>query len=347
MRNVQNYILASPSLCCTYFLYVHIYSSHKLLKTNSFSWERLPRLSYLFMKYLSKALSRRKGCLYNPRERKKWDVVYAVHNCRLSTVLLRRYCSAAGYGWDYPDSEYRGVPLCFPEVMCRTLLLMAITDHNFRLSPVGLVCVRQSIKTHQPVDELKRGPFTLQVQVLVYRPMDVGVEVDVLLSATSRSKSLVWESILTLLSKNKNQVAIECEANNENATLTRKKDEADFQGVKQVHFKVPLSAGPPCSWSFLEYWFLYLPDTLFGFKLRPMSSLWMLSVCLAEIEKHKGVGVITSPLNILAQFEERLLTPNKVTLSFWRCQSSTQDLSFQMYQHEGTKFYLTGGIARN
>ncbi|XP_061527015.1 uncharacterized protein si:ch211-12e13.1 [Phycodurus eques] len=217
---------------------------------------------------------------------------------------------------------------------------------SFRLSPVGLVCVRQSIKTHQPVDELKKGPFMLQVQVLVYRPVDVGVEVDVLLSATSRSKSLVWESILTLLSKNKCRQAIECGANNENEILGTK-DEGEFPHVKQVQLRVPLSAGPPCSWSFLEYWFLFLPATLFGFKLRPMSSLWMLSVCLAEIEKHNGVEVITSPLNILAQFDERLLAPSKVTLSFWRGQSSTRDLRFQMQQHGGSKYYIVGVISRD
>ncbi|XP_019740880.1 uncharacterized protein LOC109525069 [Hippocampus comes] len=342
MRNVQNCILASLSVCSIYFAYVHIYCSHKLLKTNALCCERLPKLSYLFLKYLTKALMWRKGCLYQPRRKKKSDVFYSVDNCRIDTVLLKRFCSAAGYGWDYPDSEYRDIPLCFPEVLCCTLLLMAITDHNFRLSPLGLVCVRQSIKTHQPVDELKKGPFTLQIQVLVYRTVDVGVEVDVLLSSISRSKNLVWESILTLLSENKCH-----QANNENeVVLAGQNSEAVLPPVRQVDLRVPLSAGPPCAWSFLDYWFLYLPACLFGFKLRPISSLWMLSVCLAEIEKHNGVGVITSPLNIMAQFKDRLLAPSKVTLSFWRCRPSTQDLGFQMQQHGGSKCHVVGVISR-
>ncbi|XP_077417017.1 uncharacterized protein LOC144048672 [Vanacampus margaritifer] len=338
MRNIQNYILASLSVCTIYFVYVHIYCSHKLRKTNALCCERLPKFSYLFLKYLIKALTWRKGCLYKPRTYKKCDVFYTVYNCRLDKVFLRRFCSAAGYGWDYPDSEYRDIPQCFPEVLCRTLLLMTITDHNFRLSPVGLVCVRQSIKTHQPVDELKKGPFSLQVEVLVYRTVDVGVEVDVLLSATSRTKSLVWESILTLLSKNKYQQA-------SNANESRK-DEAVLPDVKRVDLTVPLSAGPPCAWSFLDYWFLFLPASLFGFKLRPVSNLWMLSVCLAEIEKHNSAGVITSPLNIMVQFKEYLLAPSKVTLSFWRCQSSAEDLGFQMQQHRSSKIHLMGTICR-
>ncbi|XP_057687758.1 uncharacterized protein si:ch211-12e13.1 isoform X2 [Corythoichthys intestinalis] len=342
MRNFQNYILASLSLFSIYFGYVHFYCSHKLLQTKTFICGRLPRLSYLFMIYLTKAITLKRGFLYKPKSKSKCDIVYAVNSCRLDKMLLRRFCSAAGYGWDYPDSEYRDIPLCFPEVLCSTLLLMTITDHNFRLSPAGLVCVRQSIKTHQPVDELKKGPFTLQAQVLVYRTVDVGVEVDILLSATSRHESLVWESILTLLSGNKHQHAIRCGAKNGNECL---KDETAL--VKQVEVRVPLSAGPPRALSFLDHWFFYLPASLFGFKLRPISSLWMLSVCLAEIEKHNGVGVITSPLNIMARFKESLLAPTKVTLSFWRCQSSTRDLGFQMQQFGGSKFHLMGVISKN
>jgi len=50
---------------------------------------------------------------------------------------LRRFCGAAGYGWDYPDSEYRDVPLCVPEVLCLRLLLMVLTSADFALNPAG------------------------------------------------------------------------------------------------------------------------------------------------------------------------------------------------------------------
>lgn len=81
---------------------------------------------------------------------------------------------------------------------------------------LGLLHVRQSLKTFQPIDELKKGPFTLRVQVLGYQPTDLGVEVDICLSATSRSRCIVWESILTLLSENKLHKAIRCSPKNEN-----------------------------------------------------------------------------------------------------------------------------------
>lgn len=165
MGSVQSRIVASLAACSVYFVYVHIYCSHTLLKTNVLNSDRLPSFVYLYMKYLTKALSRRTGCLYTTN---KCEVVYTILNCRwarstsvkggglfklsagrphcesvyfvstrLETPLLRRFCSAAGYGWDYPDTEFRDIPLCFPEFLCRRLLLLVLTDGHFRLSPAG------------------------------------------------------------------------------------------------------------------------------------------------------------------------------------------------------------------
>lgn len=79
--------------------------------------------------------------------------------------------------------------------------------------------MRQTLKTLQPVDELKKGPFMLQVRVLEYRQVDAGVEVDICLSATARTGCLVWESVLTLLSKDKLHQASTC--------LPRMEDESE------------------------------------------------------------------------------------------------------------------------
>lgn len=55
----------------------------------------------------------------------------------MDASLLRSFCSVAGYGWDYPDSEFRDLPLCFPEFLGSRLLLMVLTDGRFGLSPAG------------------------------------------------------------------------------------------------------------------------------------------------------------------------------------------------------------------
>lgn len=56
---------------------------------------------------------------------------------RLDSNLLRRFCSAAGYGWDFPDSEGRDLPLCFPELLFLRLMLLVLSDDHFSLSPAG------------------------------------------------------------------------------------------------------------------------------------------------------------------------------------------------------------------
>lgn len=89
--------------------------------------------------------------------------------------------------------------------------------------------MRQTLKTLQPVDELKKGPFTLQVQVLVYRQIAAGVEVDVHLSATSRTGCPVWESVLTLLSQNQLHKA--------DRFLPVEENQCEFTGVFCFFFK--------------------------------------------------------------------------------------------------------------
>ncbi|XP_070760576.1 uncharacterized protein [Enoplosus armatus] len=350
MGFTQTCVVASLTLCPAYLVYVYIYCSHKLLKTNVLNNDRLPSFVYLYIKYLAKALSRRTGYLYTATEKER-EVVYTVLNCRLETLLLRGFCSAAGYGWDYPDSEYRDIPMCFPEFLCRRLLLMVLTDGNLRLSPAGLVRVRQSLKTLQPVDELKKGPFVLQVRVLEYRQIDTGVEVDICLSATSRSGCPVWESVLTLLSKNKVHNAGRCSPKSENEGRA---DEPVPDNVKQVELRVPRTTGLQCVWSFSDHLpcrLLSLLAGLSGYRSQTAPSLWMLSVCLAEIEKHKGVGVITAPIDVTAQFKEPLLAPGQVTIKFWETtksggQSSARGLSFLMQQHGSGISHMTGSISR-
>lgn len=75
----------------------------------------------------------------------------------------------------------------------------------------GLLRVRQHLKSLEPVDEFKKGPFTLQARVLEYRLVDGGVEVDICLAATSCMGRSVWESVVTLLSLKKGRKGGRCE----------------------------------------------------------------------------------------------------------------------------------------
>lgn len=341
MGNVHSCVAASLSLFSVYLFYVHVYRAHRLLKSSVLHCDTLPSSAYLCVRYVVRASTRTPGRLYAATGERR--VIYTLLNCRLQAPVLRSFCSAAGYGWDYPDSEYRDVPLCFPEFLCSRLMLILLTDGNFRLSPAGLIHVRQTLKTLQPVDELKKGPFTLQVEVVEYRQVDAGAEVDVRLSVASRSGCPVWESVLTLLSRHKLSDALH---------TSQKSQEDDgrsdeLENVKQVELRVPQTSGLQCPCSFSDFSPRQLLSRLFRAQAAP--SLWMLSVCLAEIEKHKGVGVITAPISVQVQYGNPLMAPAEVTVRFWETSrkedGSPGGLGFHMERH-GTS-HLVGLISRS
>ncbi|KAM4745285.1 uncharacterized protein FYW61_011790 [Anableps anableps] len=225
---------------------------------------------------------------------------------------------------------------------------MLLTDHNFRLSPAGLVRVRQSLKTLQPIDELKKGPFTLQVTVQGYQQTEAGVEVDVCLSATSRSGRPVWESVLTLLSKNGLRKA------SRDSLRNKEEEPDDKENMKQVEVRVPWTTGLHCVWSLTDYSphrLLSLPAMFCGLKPQTAPGFWMLSVCLAEIEKHKGVEIITAPVSVTAQFKETQPAAGKITVRFWKtsknlAQSADKDLSFQVQLQGQNTSHMVGLISR-
>lgn len=71
---------------------------------------------------------------------------------------------------------------------------------------------------------------------------------------------------------------------------TSQPNESVPENVKRVELRVPRITGLQRVWSFSDYnpyRLLSLPARLVGYRLQA-PSLWMLSVCLAEIEKHKG-----------------------------------------------------------
>lgn len=129
--------------------------------------------------------------------------------------------------------------------------------------------LRQTVTTLQPVDELKKGPFSLQGAVLGYKQVEEGVEVKVCLSASSQRAGPVWQSVLTLLSRKRSDLwqaaAGRCDALRAG------------QGALLVELSVPAVV-----WCWSRFW------SRFNVLGSSSAAEWMLSVCLAEAEKHKG-----------------------------------------------------------
>lgn len=138
----------------------------------------------------------------------------------------------------------------------------------------GLCLLRQSMTTLQPVDELKKGPFSLQATILGYQQLEEGVEVEVCLSAESQGAGPVWQSVLTLLSRKQLDIK-QAEPRCCDVLMVGQDRVPPPEGAVLVELGVPLGVW---FWS----WFNVLGCS--------SAAEWMLSVCLAEAEKHKGNG---------------------------------------------------------
>ncbi|XP_049326346.1 uncharacterized protein si:ch211-12e13.1 isoform X2 [Astyanax mexicanus] len=164
----------------------------------------LPGSLRLLSAYIQQRLRRKRGHLKT--EKSPGELLLTLINCRYEVVSLRRYCSTVGYGWDYPYSTFRDIPLLYPQFLCSRLISMITCSDRFGLSPYGLVCVSERVKLLQPVDELKRGKFSLRVGVAGYRCVSGGVEVDLALSMRTvhqqEEEENGWSSTITLLSPN-------------------------------------------------------------------------------------------------------------------------------------------------
>lgn len=81
MGNAQSYVASSLAACSIYFVYIHIFRSHKLLRTRVLDHKRLPSYVYLYIRYFSRALTRKRGCLIAAGTKSR-EVIYTVLDCR-------------------------------------------------------------------------------------------------------------------------------------------------------------------------------------------------------------------------------------------------------------------------
>ncbi|XP_066567142.1 uncharacterized protein LOC136754854 [Amia ocellicauda] len=333
-----------------YLFYTYIYRSYRLYKAGTVVFDHqkeIPSLLYLLWRFTKALLSKRQGQLYysdtNSLTRGGNQDTFTVYNCRLESNELRRYCSAFGYGWDYPDSTFRDIPFCYPEFLFLRLLTMIVCAESFRLSPLGLVRVRQTMITFQPIDELKKGPFSLQASVREYRAVDLGIEVDIGLAVADRSNKPVWEELVTLLSRDMKKI-------------TSKRQHApgstDPNEVKSVEVVIPWNTGLKYAQATRDYNPLHLfPATakLLGCKRTIAYPLWTVSKCLAEIEKHEGTDAVRAPASVRVEFHQPLFMPGKAVIKFWEnapegSTSSHKLYHFRMGESEDSTPHLVGEI---
>ncbi|KAL2091708.1 hypothetical protein ACEWY4_011506 [Coilia grayii] len=327
-----------------YTICISLYETYRRKKCVVFESRRaLPCYLYLYVKYKIQAFRKRRGQLY-PGSEKTVNPTFTILNCRLKVNELRWYCWAAGYGWDYPDSVFRDIPLCFCHVLCGRLLAMVTSSNDFRLSPQGLLPVQETIQKRQPIDELKKGCFRLEAGVTEYRPVDSGVEVDICFKAL-RADQPVWESVVTLLSPRHCPVSPvqHCPTGVDGATE-----------IKPLEIRVPLLTGLKSAWAFSDVSLknlLVLPPRLGIVGHSSTHGLWMVSRCLAEIEKHKGADELRAPLCVSVQFRQPLVLPGRAVIRFWKardeaCLQPSNVCRFQLQDDSTGTCHIMGELVR-
>ncbi|KAI2664991.1 ATP-dependent protease subunit HslV [Labeo rohita] len=337
-RNMDNFstlIAVVSGVTALYLFHSVLYTSHILFKTHAVfdSQRHLPGSLYLMTRYLYESLRKKRGTM---RKHTNDELVFTLINCRYDALSLRRFCSISGYGWDYPDSVFRDVPLCYPELLFTRLITMIVCSERFKLSPSGLLSVRESLSLIDAVDELKRGTFSLQARVLEYRTVSTGVEVDITLTA-SRDQQAIWSSTLTLLSP-KNTYRPDAQPDLE---ITH-----DPVSERCISLAVPWSTGVRSAWVFGDLCPLHV-FVWWGFACPTARSLWMFSKCMAEMEKHKGVEVVRAPLTVSVCYKQPVSLPRKVTI---RVSDNTNETSstasFLLEDHKTRTVFLSGQIKR-
>ncbi|KAA0717408.1 hypothetical protein E1301_Tti022373 [Triplophysa tibetana] len=337
-RNMEHFSTAFAVVSAVTLLYFShsLYSSHASFTTSTVfdSRRALPRSVYLMIRFIHQSLKKKRGHM---RQNKEHELVFALINCRYEVMSLRRFCSVGGYGWDYPDSVFRDIPLCYPEILFRRLITMIVCSEKFKLSPRGLLSVGETVHLSDAVDELKRGAFCLQARVMEYRTVRTGVEVDLYLSA-SRDQQIIWNSTLTLLSPNSTHTP---DAYSD-TDITH-----DLSSPRCIQLSVPWTTSVRCARVFGDL--CPLSASLFGFTLPTAPSLWMFSRCIAEIEKHKGAEAIRAPLTVSVRYVKPLSLPNQVTIRISEHKDAEvlTTATFSLEDHRTGSMYISGQIQRH
>ncbi|XP_056313323.1 uncharacterized protein si:ch211-12e13.1 [Danio aesculapii] len=330
MGRVSTLIAVASGVSVVYLFHSVFYSSHTIFKTQTVfeSQTHLPGCLYLMTRYIYQSLRKKRGQMRKDKETND-ELVFTVINCRYDGVSLRRFCSVSGYGWDYPDSVFRDLPLCFPEFLFKRLITMIVCSDRFLLSPSGLLVVSETVSLTEAVDELKKGPFSLQALVLDYRTASSGVEVDLTLRA-SRHQRPVWSSTLTLLSpRNTHTPEAQPDLN-----ITH-----DPASERCLSLAVSWSSAVRCAWLF---------DDVFGwwrFICPTAHPLWMFARCMAEMEKHKGVEVVRAPLTVSVCYKQPVCFPRTVNIRVSENTSETT-ASFSMEEQRTGTLFISGQIKR-
>ena len=126
---------------------------------------------------------------------------FSIH--RVSLAHYHEYRTLCGYNVSkgLSQSELHDPP-CYLESAFIKPLLTILSKREFPLSPLALIHINQTIKVFRHINFENLPNFNLTCEVVEIRSVLKGIEIDISCKACLHG-DLVWESVTTLLSRNK------------------------------------------------------------------------------------------------------------------------------------------------
>ena len=126
---------------------------------------------------------------------------FSIH--RVSLVHYHEYRTLCGYNVSkgLSQSELHDPP-CYLESAFIKPLLTILSKREFPLSTLALIHIKQTIKVFRHINFENLPNFNLTCEIVEIRSVLKGIEIDISCKACLNG-DLVWESVTTLLSRNK------------------------------------------------------------------------------------------------------------------------------------------------
>ncbi|KAK7495948.1 hypothetical protein BaRGS_00012938 [Batillaria attramentaria] len=194
---------------------LYVYYKVRAFSENSYIFGQTPHVALILVRIALRVLGREQGKLYDSQPGQtaeagtkvtenhdagkcigpSADEVVTIKNYRVSEDVLEKYKEL------FHEEDNATVPLCFPESLFMTSVLLLVSKPQFKLSPLGLIHTGQTIKQHEDLQILLEAPVTLEARTVEYRIVPKGVEVDIEMRVISALDQCVWSGVATLLSR--------------------------------------------------------------------------------------------------------------------------------------------------
>ncbi|XP_076462520.1 uncharacterized protein LOC143294884 isoform X2 [Babylonia areolata] len=337
--------------------FVMVYRSHKFTETR-YVWGRTPATLAILLKILVRIIRRRQGEIYRvDGEKERWtdendaqiapsrDEVVIISGYRVTSDMVAHYKTVCG--GTKKDMEGDGaIPLCFPDCLFVHNLLLLVCKPSFKLSPLGLIHIGQTIERHSNLEQLLCGPCLLEVRTTAYRRVSKGVEVDISVCVVPAATGLpVWSGVATLLSRSRQvqqsrggtasstmqQSTGDCDWDQRDNVSSQQIEAAGNTGVKY--------AGVSGDWNphHLYRWTAWL----LGYRAPIAHGLWTLAKAVALVSDTADSDDLSHFTKVECRFKRPLFLPGTAILQHYTDGSA---IKFQVIDSKTQVPHLVGTL---